>query len=76
METLRNILESAGLAYILSLAANFFALIGLALTYREARKSKTAAQQANVAVQKARDDIRKGNTLAQIAEALAIMEEI
>jgi hypothetical protein len=71
-----NLLESVTLGNILSLAANILALIGIALTYREARKSKTAAQQANDAVRKARDDIRKGNTLAQIAEALTIMEEI
>ncbi len=71
-----RLLESAVFGNILSIAGILIALVGFFLTIRAARKSRTAAQQAEQAVQRMRDDIRKYDTVAEFSTALSIMEEI
>ncbi|EJN18240.1 hypothetical protein [Pseudomonas sp. GM80] len=51
-------------------------LIGFFFTIKTALNSKAASEQATAAVESMRDDMRRGETVADFATALAVMEEI
>lgn len=51
-------------------------LIGFYFTIKATLNSKASSEQATAAVESMRDDMRRGETVADFATALAIMEEI
>jgi hypothetical protein len=72
---LANILEEhwGDIASLLGLVAT---IIGFAFTLWNVIKSKTAAQSAKDAVDELKERIRSLNTIADLTQAVAIMEEI
>lgn len=59
-----------------SIIGLLLAVVGFILTFREARKAKSAAQSAQLEVQKLRNMLLQVNTIADLATAMSAMEEI
>jgi len=73
---LTQLYQSTIFGNILNTIGIVIALIGFAATIIVALRAKKAAQQAREAANNVRKDIRIGNTVAQFAEVLTIMDEI
>jgi hypothetical protein len=76
VETVKSVLESTTFGNTLNIIALFISIIGFIATFLQARRSKNAAEQAEVAVQQVREDIRNIKLIADFSEALSIMDEI
>jgi hypothetical protein len=50
--------------------------VGFFVTIKTSRNARTAATQATLAVESMREDLRKGDMVADFSSALAIMDEI
>jgi hypothetical protein len=61
---------------IASILGVVISLIGFFLTIQNALKSKTAAQAAEQAVQRVREDVHKMNVVTELSEAISTMGEI
>lgn len=61
---------------VASLAGLIASVVGLVLTYREAHKSKTAAEKAREAVADVKKRLSTLDAVAAIAEAILMMDEI
>ncbi len=61
---------------IASVAGFFLSLVGFGWTVWLARQARSAAQEAQRAASEAREAIARSQVIADVAEALAIMEEI
>lgn len=71
-----NIFLSSAWGNSFSFLGLLASLIGFWFTIRNVVKSKDAAEQAKEAVQGVRLNLRKGETVADLGAAIAIMEEI
>ncbi len=59
-----------------SILGVLIAIFGFWATIYQARKSKTAAEQARLAAENARESIKLLDTVTEFSSALAVMEEI
>lgn len=59
-----------------SLLGLVISVVGFFFTIKTSLKTRDAAKQASVAVVSMREDLRKGETVADFSSALAIMDEI
>jgi len=71
-----KILEQYRIGDYAGLIGLVISLIGFYFTIKTALNSKAASEQATAAVESMRGDMRKSETVADFATALAIMEEI
>ena len=71
-----KILEQYRIGDYAGLIGLLISLIGFYFTIRTVLNSKAASEQATAAVESMRDDMRKSETVADFATALAVMEEI
>lgn len=69
-------LESNRIGDYAGLLGLVISIVGFFFTIRASLNSKTAARQASLAVESMRDDLRKGDTVADFSSALAVMDEI
>jgi hypothetical protein len=75
VETLTSLLESAIFGNMLNIAGIVLTLIGFWITISSSWKARDAADLARCEVAKVRDDLRKVNTVADISQALFLIEE-
>lgn len=69
-------LEQYRIGDYVGLIGLLISLVGFYFTIRTVLNSKAASEQATAAVESMRGDMRRGETVADFATALAIMEEI
>lgn len=69
-------LESNRIGDYAGLIGLVISVVGFFFTIKASLNSKEAAKQASAAVESMRDDLRKGDTVADFSSALAVMDEI
>lgn len=75
-EWLSSLFDSARFGNILNCFSIALTLVAFGLTFLEAKRSRTAAEAARLAVFDVRKDIRKINTVASLSRILSIIDEI